>query len=118
VVITYYTKDNKVPGSSKEFRKDIKKLLNTAFGEDAKIEFTVKSQKVFCTKDDYGIGCLIFGENIVWDVGTVGEKVTEEAIVNRLKQLVNRKCCLDEHHQDQLLLYAALANGRTELLVG
>jgi RNA 3'-terminal phosphate cyclase len=25
---------------------------------------------------------------------------------------------LDEHHQDQLLLYAALANGTTKLLVG
>ena len=37
VVITYYVKDNKVPGSSKEFRKDIKKLLSQAFGEETKI---------------------------------------------------------------------------------
>jgi RNA 3'-terminal phosphate cyclase len=31
---------------------------------------------------------------------------------------VAAKCCLDEHHQDQLLIYAALAGGRSELLVG
>jgi hypothetical protein len=68
-------KDNKLPGSSKELRKDVKKILNQAFGEDCNIEFIVKTQKVFCTKDEYGIGCLILGDNLVWDVGTVGEKV-------------------------------------------
>ena len=72
MVITYYVKDNKVPGSSKEFRKEVKKLLERGFGEDNKIAFTVKAQKVFCTKDDYGIGCLILGENLTWDMGTVG----------------------------------------------
>lgn len=118
MIITYYVKDNKVPGSSKDFRKDIKKLLSVGFGEDAKIEFTVKAQKVFCTKDEYGIGCLILGENLVWDIGTVGEKVTENIIIDRLEHLILKKCALDEHHQDQLLIYAALANGRSELLVG
>lgn len=118
VIITYYVKDNKVPGSSKDFRKNIKKLLTLAFGEEVKIEFTVKAQKVFCTKDDYGIGCLILGENLVWDIGTVGEKVTENTIVDRLEHLILKKCSLDEHHQDQLLIYAALAKGRSELFVG
>ena len=113
VVITYNVKDNKLPGSSKEFRKDIKKLLGLGFGEETKIEFTVKTQKVFCTKEDYGIGCLILGENLVWDVGTVGEKVTEDVIVDRLGKLVQNKCCLDQHHQDQLLIYAALAKGKS-----
>lgn len=51
MVITYYVKDNKVPGSSKELRKDVKKILDQAFGEDNKVEFVVKTQKVFCTKD-------------------------------------------------------------------
>ena len=37
VVITYYAKDNKVPGSSKEFRKEIKRLLDKTFGEDNKV---------------------------------------------------------------------------------
>lgn len=37
VVITYYVKDTKVPGSSKDFRKDVKKILSQAFGEDCKI---------------------------------------------------------------------------------
>lgn len=61
VVITYYVKDNKVPGSSKELRKDVKKILGQAFGEDNNIEFIVKTQRVFCTKDEYGIGCLVLG---------------------------------------------------------
>lgn len=78
----------------------------------------MKHQKVFNTKDDYGIGCLILGEGMVWDVGTVGEKIAEETILGRLHQLIDKKVCLDEHHQDQLLLYAALANGTTELLIG
>ena len=38
--------------------------------------------------------------------------------MNRLEHLVEQKVCFDEHHSDQLLLYAALANGRSELLVG
>jgi RNA 3'-terminal phosphate cyclase len=37
VVITYYVKDNKLPGSSKELRKDIKKILANTFGEDIKV---------------------------------------------------------------------------------
>jgi hypothetical protein len=37
VVITYYVKDNKLPASSKEFRKEIKRILSQAFGEDQKI---------------------------------------------------------------------------------
>ena len=78
----------------------------------------MKTQKVFCTKDEYGIGCAIFGENIVWDVGTVGEKISENIIIDRLGHLIDKKCCFDEHHQDQLLIYAALANGRSELFVG
>ena len=32
VVITYYVKDTKPPGSSKEFRKDVKKILEKTFG--------------------------------------------------------------------------------------
>ena len=39
VVITYYVKDTKVPGSSKDFRKDVKKILAQAFGEECKMEF-------------------------------------------------------------------------------
>jgi len=49
----------------------------------------------------------------VWDVGTVGEKVKEDILIKRLEKLVDKKCCLDEHHQDQLLIYAALAKGKT-----
>ncbi len=36
VVITYYVKDTKPPNSSKDFRKDVKKILSNAFGEDCK----------------------------------------------------------------------------------
>lgn len=61
VVITYYVKDTKVPGSSKDFRKDVKKILSNTFGEDCKIDFEVKHQKVFNTKDEYGIGCMVIG---------------------------------------------------------
>jgi RNA 3'-terminal phosphate cyclase (ATP) len=117
-VITYYVKDNKLPASSKELRKEVKRILGQAFGEEAKIEIEVKTQKVFCTKDEYGIGCLILGQDLVWDVGTVGEKVKEEDIVNRLHHYVDKKVALDEHHQDQLLIYMALAQGTSRLLVG
>jgi hypothetical protein len=37
-----------------------------------KIEFDIKAEKVFNTKDDYGIGCMVLGRNLVWDIGTVG----------------------------------------------
>lgn len=39
VIITYYVKDNKLPGSSKDLRKDIKKILVNTFGENIKLEF-------------------------------------------------------------------------------
>lgn len=78
----------------------------------------MKTQKVFCTKDEYGIGCLILGQDLVWDVGTVGEKVKEEDIVNRLHHYADKKVAFDEHHQDQLLIYMALAHGTSRLLVG
>lgn len=68
---------------------------------------------MFNTKDEYGIGCLILGNNLVWDIGTVGEKAKEEDILNKLQHLTEVKSCLDEHHQDQLLIYAALAHGRS-----
>ena len=51
-------------------------------------------------------------------MGTVGEKISENIIIDRLGHLIDKKCCFDEHHQDQLLIYAALANGRSELFVG
>ena len=51
-------------------------------------------------------------------MGTVGEKVKEDDIISRLEHYVKKKASLDEHHQDQLLLYMALANGVSELLVG
>ena len=72
VIITYYIKDRKPPGSSKDFSKEVKKLLCQSFGQNVKIEMVVKAEKVFNTKDDYGIGCLVLGKNLVWDVGTVG----------------------------------------------
>jgi RNA 3'-terminal phosphate cyclase (ATP) len=118
VVITYYVKDTKPPGSSKDFRKEVKRILAHAFGEDCKIEYEVKHQKVFNTKDEYGIGCIVTGENLVWDVGTVGEKVKEADILERLEHYAEKKVCLDEHHQDQLLLNMGLAHGTSELLVG
>jgi RNA 3'-terminal phosphate cyclase len=44
--------------------------------------------------------------------------VKEEDIISRLEHYAEKKVCLDEHHQDQLLLYMALAHGTSELLVG
>lgn len=37
-VITYYVKDNKLPASSKELRKEVKRILGGAFGEELKVE--------------------------------------------------------------------------------
>ena len=70
------------------------------------------------TKDDYGIGCICLGNGVVWDCGTVGEKVTEEIILGRLRGYVESRTCLDEHHQDQLILLATLAEGTSKLYVG
>lgn len=61
---------------------------------------------------------MVIGENLLWDVGTVGEKVKEGDIINRLEHYVAKKCSFDEHHQDQLLLYMALAEGTSELFIG
>lgn len=54
---------------------------------------------------------MILGKNLIWDVGTVGEKVTENIILERLEHYCNKKVAFDEHHQDQLLIYLSLANG-------
>lgn len=55
---------------------------------------------------------------MVWDVGTVGEKVLEGDILGKLEHYCEKKCCLDEHHQDQLLIYMALAQGKSEIYIG
>ena len=60
----------------------------------------------------------MLGEGVVWDVGTVGEKVTEEQILDRLNKYCQKKVCLDEHHQDQLLLLSSLAAGTSRFLIG
>ena len=73
---------------------------------------------MFLTKDDYGIGCICLGNGVVWDCGTVGEKVTEQVILERLRNYVDKKVCLDEHHQDQLILLATLAEGTSRMFVG
>lgn len=54
---------------------------------------------------------MILGKNLIWDVGTVGEKVNEEIILERLVHYCEKKVAFDEHHQDQLLIYLSLANG-------
>lgn len=55
---------------------------------------------------------------MIWDVGTVGEKIKENDILQRLEHYAEHKPCFDEHHQDQLLVYMALANGVSELFIG
>jgi hypothetical protein len=50
--------------------------LTQSFGENIKIQFDIKAEKVFNTKDEYGIGCVILGNKLLWDVGTVGEKTS------------------------------------------
>jgi RNA 3'-terminal phosphate cyclase len=61
---------------------------------------------------------LILGEGVVWDVGTVGEKITEEEILNRIHHYAEHRVCVDEHHQDQLLLLCVLANGVSRIRSG
>lgn len=117
VLIKYYVKGGKLPAAANNFKNEVRNILETAFPEQ-KVKVELKMEKVFLTKDDYGIGCLCLGDGVVWDVGTVGEKVTEEIILVRLRALVEKKVCLDEHHQDQLILLATLAEGTSRLLVG
>lgn len=38
--------------------------------------------------------------------------------MQRLEHYCNRKVALDEHHQDQLLIYLSLAEGTSELMIG
>ena len=69
---------------------------------------------MFCTKgDNYGIGCLILGENLIWDCGKVGDPIKEDYVIDKLEKCIKEKAALDEHHQDQLLVYAALAKGKS-----
>jgi len=73
VVITYYLKSGELPNSSKQLVRDIKAILKETFPDD-KIEVDAKPFKVSCTKkDQYGIGCMVLGDGLIWDVGTVGE---------------------------------------------
>lgn len=76
MVITYYVKSDKLPNESKDFVKEIRNILRDGFPEH-KIEVECKVHRVSYTKDDYGIGCMLLGEGVVWDIGTVGEKVEE-----------------------------------------
>lgn len=117
VVITYYIKTDKLPNESKDFIKEVKNILHANFPE-SKVEVSVKIHRVSYTKDDYGIGCMVLGEGLVWDVGTVGEKIEEGQILERLRHYAEEKYCLDEHHQDQLILLATLAAGKSRLRVG
>lgn len=61
---------------------------------------------------------MVLGEGLVWDVGTVGQKIEEGEILERLRHYAEAKFCLDEHHQDQLILLATLAAGKSRLRVG
>lgn len=42
----------------------------------------------------------------------------EGVILDRLRHYADKKYCVDEHHQDQLLLLAALAGGKSRILIG
>lgn len=117
VVVTYYIKGDKLPNASKDFIKEIRNLLKQGF-PDRKFDIDVKIHHVSYTKDDYGIGCMVLGEGLVWDIGTVGEKIEEPEILQRLQHYIELKPCLDEHHQDQLLLLASLAGGKSKFHIG
>ena len=87
VVITYYVKGHKLPAAANNLKNSVKNILEAAFPE-TKVKIELKVESVFLTKDDYGIGCLCLGNGVVWDCGTVGEKVTEQAILDRLRNYV------------------------------
>lgn len=55
---------------------------------------------------------------MVWDCSHVGEAATEDEVLTRLKHEISNKGCLDEHHQDQLLIYMALAPGTSSIRTG
>jgi RNA 3'-terminal phosphate cyclase len=102
----------------KDFEKEIKKILKASLPEQ-QIEVVSQIQIVAQSKSSkYGIGCLVLGDGVVWDCGKVGEEVAEEEILAKLQTYAEKKVCLDDHHQDQLILLAALAAGRSKLHIG
>lgn len=110
VTITYYLKKNNLPETHSELKKGIKRMMREAFGEQLDLDIEIKVEVTSGTKtDNYGIGCILQNEHVVWDCSKVGEPASEEDILSRLKHEISNKACLDDLHQDQLLIYMALA---------
>lgn len=64
--------------------REVKNLLGQFF-PNHKVDVNIKIHKVSYTKDDYGIGCMLIGDGCVWDCGTVGERVQEAEILERIR---------------------------------
>lgn len=84
--------------------------MRAAFGENLELDIEIKTEVTSGTKNDnYGIGCILRNEHVIWDCSKVGDPATEEEILEKLKHEITSKACLDDYHQDQLLIYMALA---------
>lgn len=119
VQVTYYGKKNALPETHQDLKKDIKKMMREKFGQDLVLDYDFRVENTPGTKgDNYGIGCILRSETTIWDCSHVGEPATEEDVLKRLKHEIANQGCLDEHHQDQLLIYMALASGTSRVNIG
>ncbi|CAK93857.1 unnamed protein product (macronuclear) [Paramecium tetraurelia] len=74
-------------------------------------------------KKCYGVSLLCHSSKNSYDFTVINDqdKSIEETVhqvINQAKQYLQNQTSFDEHHQDQLILLMALAEGKSEILIG
>lgn len=94
-------------------------MMREEFGEDLMLDYETTVEVVKGTKtENYGISLCLANEDVVWDCGVVGKEAKSKEVMERLQHEIEKKACLDEHHQDQLLIYMALGHGVSRINIG
>lgn len=53
-------------------------MMREAFGEQLELDIEIKIEQTAGTKtDNYGIGCVLRNDLVIWDCSKVGEPATE-----------------------------------------
>lgn len=120
--------DVKTKDATKSMMKDVRVVVKSLHPEvDAdKIEVEVETRLVTSKKfkECYGIILHGYGDSTFIDASYYADDETlgVDEISEKCSQLFadNLKAggCVDIHHQDQLLIYMALAKGKSQILVG
>ncbi|KRX08748.1 RNA 3'-terminal phosphate cyclase/enolpyruvate transferase, alpha/beta [Pseudocohnilembus persalinus] len=127
--ITFYLTNRliKVNEQTKQIKKEIKKILKNYFDQECELDIQVEIKYITSKKfpECYAIILNAVGEETFIDASyhpqnpqnEMLDHCTEQVIKNFEKQIIHGGC-LDEHHQDQLLIYMALAQGTSQIRCG